>query len=65
VRWCIPRGLFGKGCSSSGLPPSRILIFRDPVCNAWLKIAEKDAETIKNLLRADPCSPYYSGHVCR
>ena len=22
VRWCIPRGLFGKGCSRSGLPPS-------------------------------------------
>ena len=22
VRWCIPRGLFGKGCSRSGLPPA-------------------------------------------
>jgi hypothetical protein len=29
VRWCIPRGLFGNGCSTSGLPPSRILIFRE------------------------------------
>jgi hypothetical protein len=25
-----------------------------PLCNAWLKIAEKDAEAIKNILRADP-----------
>jgi hypothetical protein len=29
VRWCIPRGLLGKGCSRSGPPPSRILIFRE------------------------------------
>ena len=33
VRWCIPRGLFGKGCSRSGLPPSRILIFRERLMN--------------------------------
>jgi Rap1a immunity proteins len=25
-----------------------------PLCNAWLKIAEKDADAIKNILRADP-----------
>ena len=33
VRWCIPRGLFGKGCSRSGLPPSRILMFRERLIN--------------------------------
>jgi hypothetical protein len=33
VRWCIPRGLFGKGCSRSGLPPSRILMFRERLMN--------------------------------
>jgi hypothetical protein len=33
VRWCIPRGLFGKGCSRSGLPPSRVLIFREHLMN--------------------------------
>ena len=41
VRWCIPRGLFGKGCSRSGLPPSRILMFRERLMNrlcglSWL-----------------------------
>jgi hypothetical protein len=33
VRWCIPCGFFGKGCSGSGLPPSRILMFREHLMN--------------------------------